>query len=82
MHSFMKVFHIFVLCVSKWQQKCTLTNEQNIEKSKPSSKCVIEHILDYHRVTTMDLEDEFWEENDNAMSQPRYIALPYILIVT
>lgn len=73
MHSFMKVFHIFVMCVSKWQQKCASANESNtssIEKSKSSSKCVIEHILDYHRVMTMNLEDEYWEENDNNSSQP------------
>jgi hypothetical protein len=81
MHSFMKVFHIFVMCVRKWQQKCALTNKHDMENPKPSSKCVVEDILEYHRLMTMDFEDKDWEENDNSNTQPWYI-LPYNLIVT
>lgn len=65
MHSFMKVFHIFVMCVVKWQQKCTTTTE-NLVKDKPSNNCLVENILVYHRMMTMDLEDEYWETKNNS----------------
>ncbi|XP_060879820.1 TELO2-interacting protein 1 homolog isoform X1 [Metopolophium dirhodum] len=69
MHSFMKVFHIFVMCVRKREQKCT-TITDNTEKSKSSSNCVIENILGYHKMMTLDLEnnldDEYWENEINS----------------
>lgn len=44
--------------VYKWQQKCISTIEnESIEKLKPSSNCVVETILEFHKMTTMDLED-------------------------
>lgn len=72
----MKVFHIFVICVRKWQQDDTLTSKQS-EKPKPSSDCVVENILEYHKMTTMDFEDESWESEKNS-STPQYILLFYI----
>jgi len=65
MHSLMKVFHIFVMCVNKQQQKHSSTTK--ILKS--SNKCVVENILEFHRMATMDLEDEYWEsDNINDIS--------------
>lgn len=82
MHSFMKVFYIFVMCVRKWQQKCTLIDKHDMTIPKASSKCVVENILEYHRMMTMDFEDKYWEGNDNNSTQPWYILVSYILIVT
>uniref|UniRef100_A0A2H8TQG4 TELO2-interacting protein 1 n=2 Tax=Melanaphis sacchari TaxID=742174 RepID=A0A2H8TQG4_9HEMI len=69
MHSFMKVFHIFIMCMRKREQNCTPITD-NVDKSKSSSNCVIENILQYHKMMTLDsennLEDEFWENNFNS----------------
>lgn len=71
MYSFMKVFHIFVMCVRKREQKCTSLTDC-VEKPKSSNNCVIENILGYHKMMTLDLEnnldDEYWknEADSNA----------------
>lgn len=74
MHSFMKVFHIFVVCVRKREQKCTPIPD-DIKKHKSSSNCVIENMLGYHKMMTLDLEnnldDEYWENEINS-NAPRY----------
>jgi len=62
------------MCVRKREQNCApITND--IEKPKPSSNCVIENILEYHKMMTMDLEsnldDEYWENEFNS-NAPRY----------
>lgn len=63
----MKVFHIFVMCVSKWQHKST-SKSVDATKQKPLSNCVVENILEFHKLTTMDLNDKYWEnENDNSL---------------
>lgn len=63
----MKVFHIFVICVRKLQQKMS-TNE-SIQIEKPISDCVLENILEYHRFKTSDFKDESWNiENDSNIS--------------
>ncbi|XP_027842762.2 TELO2-interacting protein 1 homolog [Aphis gossypii] len=61
MHSFMKVFHIFIMCVRKREQKCSPVSDHT-EKSKSSSNCVIENILQYHKMKTIDLENDFEDE--------------------
>jgi len=66
----MKVFHIFVTCVNKWQQRSN-SKFEDVPKSKSSSDCVIESILEYHKIMTMDFEDECWKNDQNSIS--RYI---------
>lgn len=67
----MKVFYIFVTCVRKWQQKHTPKSE-DVTQQKPFSNCVVEDILDFHKMTSMDLDDEYWE-TENSHSIPRYL---------
>jgi len=42
----------------------------HLEKPKSSSNCVIENILEYHKMMTLDLEnnldDEYWENEVNS----------------
>lgn len=61
------------MCVNKWQQQCTPTTEK-LEKSKSSSVCVVENILEYHKMMTLDLEKEDWE-SENISSAPLYIFI-------
>lgn len=66
LHSFMKVFHIFVICVRKLQQKMSLSTNENIQIAEPTSNCVLKNILEYHRFKTSDYKDESWNiENDD-----------------
>lgn len=61
LHSFLKVFHIFVICVKKWQQKKCLSTTKSIKNIKCDSISILENILEYHRFQTMDFKDESWE---------------------
>lgn len=60
------------MCVNKWQQKSTSTAE-NTKKIKLPSNCVVKNILEYHRLTTLDLEDDFWERENPLSVPPRYL---------
>lgn len=80
MLSFMKVFHIFLICLNKCQQKCISTIE-NVEKLKSSSNCVFEDILEFHKMTTMDLENEHWN-NENDSNIPLYLYLHIVYIIS
>lgn len=57
------------MCVRKRVQKCSPVSDQT-EKSNSSSNCVIENILQYHKMMTLDLEnnleDEYWENELNS----------------
>lgn len=57
------------MCVRKQEHKCTPVTVQ-VEKSESSSNCVIENILQYHKMMTLDLEnnleDEYWENKFNS----------------
>lgn len=75
----MKVFHIFVLYVKKWQQKCASITK-NVEKAKPSNNCVIENILAYHKMMTCNFDDEHWECEDNS-NISRYIFYSILTIM-
>lgn len=70
MHLFMKVFHIFMTSVNKQQHKVSSTSE-NVQKSKFPNRCVVEDILEYHRIVTLDFKDKFWENDDSSV--PWYI---------
>lgn len=74
----MKVFHVFVMCVNKWQNKCTSVIEN--DKLKPLSNCVVENILEYHKTVNLDLEDDFWERDINIKEPPRYLPFIFTLI--
>jgi len=54
--------------VRKREQKC-LPVSDHTEKSK-SSNCVVENILQYHKIMTFDIEndfeDEYWENKLNS----------------
>ncbi|VVC45407.1 Hypothetical protein CINCED_3A002913 [Cinara cedri] len=68
LHSFMKVFHVFVTCVRKWQHKICLSTTESIKNEKPANNCVLESILEYHRFMTTDFKDETWESvNDSSI---------------
>jgi len=62
----MKVFHIFVMCVNKWQRRSLPTTTETVDESKPLSDCVVENILEFHRMITMDLDDAYWESKNNC----------------
>lgn len=57
------------MCVRKREQKCSPVSDHT-EKSKSSSNCVIENILQYHKMKTIDLENDFedecWENKLNS----------------
>lgn len=58
------------MSVNKWQKKPTAISE-DVQNSKSPNSCIVEDILEYHRIVTLDFEDKFWE-NDNS-SVPWYI---------
>lgn len=75
----MKVFHIFVICVSKWQQENTPTSKHS-EKIQPLTECVIENIIEHHNIVkTMNLEDDC-QESENIINIPWYILNVDIII--
>lgn len=57
----MKVFHIFVICVRKREQKCSPISDPK-ENLLPLSNCAFENILEYHKMMTTDLDDNFGDE--------------------
>lgn len=79
MFSFLKVFHIFVICVNKWQQKCTSTTER-LEKLKHLKNSVTDNILEYHKMMTMDFNDKHWE-NENNTNISRYFFFPISITI-
>jgi len=72
------------MCVRKWERKCTPITD-NIEKSKSSNNGVIENILGYHKMITLDLknnlDDEYWENEINS-NTPRYNYLHCCSLIT
>jgi len=70
--------------VRKREQKCA-TITDHIEKPKSSSNCVIENILGYHKMMTLDLEnnldDEYWENEINS-NTPWYNYLHCCSLIT
>lgn len=54
------------MCVVKWQQQKCATTTEHLEKEKPSNGCLVENMLEYHRMMTMDLEDEYWEDKTTS----------------
>lgn len=66
-----------MMSVNKQQHNLTSTSK-NVQKSKSPNKCVVEDILEYHRIVTLDFEDKFWENDyDYDNSVPWYNFFVY-----
>jgi len=48
---------------------------KTIEQQKSSHNCVIENILEFHKMITMDLKNEYLESENNS-SLPWYFVHP------
>lgn len=59
--------------VNKRQHKFTSTSK-NVQKSKSPNKCVVEDILEYHRILTLDFEDKFWEDDYSSVTRYNFFV--------
>ncbi|XP_050436981.1 TELO2-interacting protein 1 homolog [Adelges cooleyi] len=68
LHSFLKVFYIFIVCVRNWLENSKPKIEFNYKKSKSSEGSIVENLLEYHRMSTIDLtrNDECWQNEPSS----------------